>query len=213
MGRGLVNHDDRSRNFRAVELIRGDTALTSKTWRRGGPYDQGQTPECVPNTGKGLLNSQNLSHSVPYRKRIKYDTHQFYIGAKENDEWAGEDYDGTSGLGLCRYLLSIGLIKSYHWTFGLDEALATLSHIGPLGIGIMWTEDMFEPDGDYYIHPTGAVAGGHEVEVNRIDVRNKYVEITNSWGREWGFHGTALMSWDDFGKVLANDGDSFVIMT
>jgi hypothetical protein len=210
MGRGLVNHDEQSKGYRAVTLT-DQTKPRTKSWVRGGPYDQGQTPKCVAFTGKGILNTTTLSAAVPYAVRSKYDPDVFYRGAQANDEWYGSDYDGTSGLGLCRYLKTNGKIRAYHWAFGLDEALLTLSWVGPLGIGIMWMNDMFDPDADGYLHATGGEAGGHEIEVTGIDVTRKRVTVTNSWGPEWGRNGRAYMSFDTLGKVLAADGDAFVI--
>ena len=210
MGRGLVNHDDASRDFRAVDLT-DQTRPRTKFWRRGAAYDQGQTPECVANTGKGILNSSPLSAAVPYAIRTSYNRHDFYVGAQKNDQWWGENYEGTSGLGLCRYLRSVGLIESYHWCFGLDDVLLTLSHVGPVGIGINWTDDMFRPDSNGYVRPTGGVAGGHEVELTGIDVGRRRVTLTNSWGTGWGMHGRAYLTFDDLGTLLADDGDAFVV--
>lgn len=210
MGRGLVNHDERSKAYRAVDLT-DQTKPRTHTWRRAGAYDQGQTPECVAYTGKGILNSQKLSAAVAYTVRSKYDTEAFYHGAQTHDEMPGENYDGTSALGLCRYLKSVGLIHAYHWNFSLDDTLLSLSWVGPVGIGIMWTEQMFTPDSEGYVRPLGAEAGGHEIEVTAIDVTRQRVTLTNSWGTSWGRNGRAYLSWDDLGTLLSNNGDSVVI--
>lgn len=210
MGRGLVNHDERSKAYRAT--VRVDTAKPrTRGWRRGAAYDQGRTSECVANTGKGILNTADMSAAVPWAVRSRYDRHAFYVGAQQHDQWDGEAYDGTSALGLCRYLAQIGIIGTYRWCFGLDDVLLTLSYVGPVGIGIGWREGMWEPDSDGLIHATGDVVGGHEVELTGVDVKARTVVLTNSWGVEWGRNGRACLSWDDLGMLLADDGDAVAI--
>lgn len=211
MGRGLINHDERSKMYPATDLVPASAKPRTRTWRRGSAYDQGQTSMCVAYTGKGVLNTLLMSRAVPRKTRLAYDVNDFYAGAQRNDEWPGEGYDGSSGLGLLRYLKSIGLISEYRWSFGLDQALLTLSHVGPLGIGVMWTQDMFTPDADGFIRPTGEDAGGHEIEVTGINVPGRYVVVTNSWGTGWGLNGRAKISWDDFDSLLGNRGDAYTI--
>lgn len=212
MGRGLINHDEESKNFRATKLLTPQQdAPKDRTWRRIGALDQGDTPECVAYTGVGMMNTLPLSRLWPYAKRIKFSEDDWYNGARKNDEWRGENYQGTSGLGLCRYLKKIGIIKEYHWCFGLTDVLMTLSWVGPVGIGINWTNDMFNPDANGFIHPTGGDAGGHQIELTAINVHEGSVTVTNSWGKTWGDEGKAKMSWDDLGNRLDNQGDAFTI--
>lgn len=211
MGRSIIEHDERSKSFRAVSLI-DTTKPRTKTWRRGGPYDQGQTSECVPNTGKGLLNTTPFSAKVDYDIRHEYSVEEFYDGAREYDEWPGTDYNGTSALGLCKYFLARNIISEYRWCFGLQDVLLTLSHVGPVGIGVMWTQDMFRPDPEGIITPTGAEAGGHEVELIGVDVSERVVIGMNSWGANWGMHGRFKLRWDDLETLLNNQGDAVVLL-
>lgn len=209
----LVEHDPRSRNFRVLPLLAvAVPPLVSKTWRRGQAYDQGQTPQCVAYTGKGLLNTAPASAAVPYDVRSRYQTEAFYTGAQINDEWPSEDYDGTSALGLGKYLANVGLIREYRWCFGLDEVLHTLSYISPVGIGIGWRTGMWETDADGFVHATGADEGGHEVELIGINVLGKYVIGMNSWGSGWGVNGRFKLSWEDLGIVLNDHGDAVVLV-
>ena len=215
MGRGLVNHDERSKNFRAVNLIPPDvpTTFRTKAWRRGRAYNQHQTPHCVAYTGKGILNTVPRSRLAAYLIRSRYNTTQFYTGAQNHDEWEGQAYDGTSGLGLCRYLASIGLIDQYLWCFGLSDVLRTLSWLGPIGLGIMWPERFFRPDSNGYLELGGGDAGGHEIEITGIDPHDMWVEITNSWGTNWGNKGRARIRWPVLEDRLEAHGDAFIVTT
>lgn len=210
LGRGLINHDERSKNYRATDLI-DSTSLVTKKWRRGNAYDQGQTPECVAYTGKGLLNTQPDSSQVPYRVRSKYSCDDFYHGAQANDETPGTNYDGTSALGLCRYLTSINIISEYRWCFGLQDVLLTLSNLGPVGIGVRWLDGMWNTDAEGYLHVTGNEVGGHEVELLGINVEQEYVLGENSWGTSWGLNGRFKLSFANLDTLLKDQGDAFTI--
>lgn len=213
MGRSLIEHDEKSKLFRAVSLLKSeDMPLKTKTWRRGGPYDQGQTSTCVAQTGKGLLNTTPFSTKVDYDIRSKYSAEELYDGAQQMDEWPGESYDGTSALGLCKYLQSRMMISEYRWCFGLQDVLQTLSHIGPVGVGVWWTSDMFRPNSEGFITPTGADEGGHEVELIGINTSEKSVVGMNSWGPNWGMKGRFKMRWSDLEILLNRDGDAVVLL-
>lgn len=213
MGRGLVLHDERSRNFRSVDLLgQSQQELIDKVWRRGQAYNQGDTSTCVPQTGKGCLNSSPMSEHAPYHVRSKYSIDEWYDGARDNDEWPGRDYEGSSGLGMLRYLKALGLIREYRACFGLQDMLLTLSHLGPILLGVWWKQDMFEPDDRGLIRPTGSNAGGHEVELFGNDVSNEEVIGMNSWGEDWGDRGRFRMKWEDLGNLVAEDGDAYVII-
>lgn len=211
MGRALINHDERSKRFPARSLVSQDKPR-DRTWRRGLPYDQGLTSTCVAQTGKGMLNTLPNSDDVSYRVRSQYSTDEFYTGAQMNDEWEGESYEGTSALGLCRWLKAEGKINEYRWCFGLTDVLLTLSHFGPVGIGVWWYSGMFFTGAGGLITATGEQEGGHEVELIGVDVSEKVVIGMNSWGAEWGDRGRFKLSWDDLDKLLNEQGDAFVIV-
>lgn len=213
--RGLgrrAEFDETSRNYPARALL-GEPTLRTRTWRRGNAYDQGQTPQCVAYTGKGLLNTTPASAGVPYYTRTHYSVANFYDGAQRLDQWPGENYDGTSALGLGKYLLSRGLITEYRWCFGLDDVLATLSNVGPVGIGIKWRSTMWDTDANGYLDVSGTEVGGHEVEILGINVEQRYVTGCNSWGTGWGMAGRFRLRWDDLATLLHDDGDAVVLVT
>jgi hypothetical protein len=213
MGRSIIDHDPRNRNYPARALFAAGLPRKHRTWRRGNAYDQGPTSSCVGQTFKGVLNSQLLSANVAWRIRSKLDAINIYRGGQQFDEWPGDNYDGTSARGACRYLQSKGLISEYRWCFGLDDVLDTLSHHGPVAIGIAWHSGMWNTDYFGFLHPTGSVVGGHEVELHGINVQLKYVIGTNSWGTGWGINGRFKISWPDLNTLLQDDGDAVTILT
>lgn len=213
MGRSLINHDEASKLFPARALLKASQdEPRNRTWRRGRAYDQGMTSTCVAQTGKGILNTSPESSDVPYNERRNYDINEFYEGAQQHDEWPGEAYDGTSGLGLCRYLQRSGYITEYRWCFGLQDVLLTLSHVGPVGLGVWWYTGMFEPGERGIVEPTGAREGGHEVELIGVDVDDEEVIFMNSWGVEWGDRGRGRLKWTHLERLLNEQGDAFVII-
>ncbi len=211
MGRSLIHHDPRSKDFRATSLLMPHVTPRNKAWRQHRPYDQGPLPHCVAFTGKGILNTSPANAWAPYRARSQYSTTDMYHGAQANDEWPGESYDGTSGLGLCRFLKSIGRIREYRWCFSLEEYLLALSYEGPIGFGTWWKSDMMGVDERGFIHASGNNVGGHEVKISAVNVDDEYVWITNSWGVGWGAMGKAKLSFDDLRKLIQEDADGFVI--
>lgn len=208
----IPEFDERSRQFRATALLTETAQPITKTWRRGGAYDQGATPHCVAFTGKGILNTAPASSLEVYDVRSKYSTDQFYAGAQRLDQWPGENYDGTSGLGLAKYLREVALIKEYRWCFGLTDVLLALSYEGPVGIGVNWYTNMFYPNSYGYIGPGGEVEGGHEVELIGVDTSKRHVIGMNSWGTGWGpLNGRFLMTYDVLDRLLSEQGDAVVL--
>lgn len=215
MGRSIITHDPASRAFPAMGLL----ALPSvprrdRTWRRGVVYDQGPTSSCVGQTFKGILNSAPVSTGLKYQVRTRLDAVDLYRNAQRFDQWPGEepDYEGTSALGACKYLQGQGLISEYRWCFGVDDVIDTLVQHGPVGIGVVWYGGMMNTDSSGFVHPTGSKVGGHEVEINGVNVKGRYVIGTNSWGAGWGVKGRFKLSWDDLGTLLDDDGDAVTVV-
>jgi hypothetical protein len=208
----LPEFDERSRAYPARALLGAEPVLRDRKWRRGNAYNQGQLPWCVAYTGKGLLNTAPLSAAAAYYTRSHYSVANFYDGAQANDQWPGNNYDGTSGLGLAKYLLARGLIKSYHWNFSLEDTLLTLANVGPVGIGVKWRSHMWDTDSKGFLDISGDEEGGHETELLGLCVKEEYVWGCNSWSTGWGLAGQFKVHFDDLGNWLADDGDSLVLV-
>jgi hypothetical protein len=200
-----VHFDEKSRQYPVRKLL-ATKKPRSYTWKCPVWLDQGQTPACT-----GFSTAQKLVTRYPMIKSADNSLGmKLYGEAKKYDDWPGEDYDGSSVLGAMKAAAALGLIKSYHWGFSLDDAILALGYSGGGVAGINWYQDMFHPDTNGIIKPTGGLAGGHAILVNGVDLKRGLVRLHNSWGKDWAISGEAFMSIQDFGKLLAEDGE-FVV--
>lgn len=223
LGRSIIDHDPANRAWPAAGVLFADDApLLEKAWRRGLPYDQGKTSSCVGQTGKGLLNTAPNSAAIPYYRRHAYDAiTDLYAGAQQYDEWPGTDYDGTSSRGLAEYLRATNRLTEYRWAFGVDDVLRTLSHAGPVGLGIYWRTGLDTPDARGLVHYDGPIRGGHEIEAIGIYPDVEEIELINSWGPAWGvganpdsaYRGRCRLSFPDLDAALTDDGDAITFVT
>jgi hypothetical protein len=118
---------------------------------------------------------------------------------------------GSDGLSVAKVLRGAGWISGYEHAFTYaDGLLALMSR--PLITGVSWFEDMFRPDVNGVVHPTGELAGGHEFVWDEHDADRGLEGFTNSWGPDWGVVGRFYMATREWASLLAQDGDvtSFV---
>lgn len=207
--------DLRSLNYPVSDVLTADEYRRprSYTWKLGmEALDQGPNGACV---GFGW------GHELSARPGVVTGVNdQFalgvYFGAQRRDPWPGgaypgaEDfYEGTSVLAGAQEVRERGWIDEYRWCFTLDDLVATLGYRGPVVAGLDWTEDMFEPDHDFFLRPTGRYAGGHCVCIQGVHVERtvelgdgpdtldpirSYVTIVNSWSPGWGTRGRAKIT-------------------
>ncbi len=174
--------------------------------------DQGQTSSCTGNAGIGAINTD------PFPLNTHYSPDEngalvLYSDAEKID--GGQGYPpedaGSHGLSIAKALVNAKVISGYQHTFTLNDALMALSKY-PVIVGINWYSDMFNPDSDGRVHPTGNLSGGHEIEAFKVDITNGRVWFYNSWGPNWGVNGTFYLTWADFATLLAQRGDVTVLL-
>lgn len=209
-----IHHDSRSLNF-PYDTTGLD--IVSAVHARHIPIlDQGQVGSCTGNAGIGALGCdpywpEKLTEASPYA--LNEDGALALYSAAETLDGDGPyppNDNGSSGLSIAQVLKAKGMVSGYTHTFTLDDALKALGQT-PILIGIPWMQDMFNPDADGRLHPTGAVAGGHEIVAREIDAANERVWIDNSWGTSWGVEGRAYLTFADFGTLLAQQGDVTIL--
>jgi hypothetical protein len=218
-----VNHDPRSRQF---AFDGSNVSLKTAKHQRYIPVlDQGDLGSCTGNAATGWLGTSVGWASIAALTPILSTTDvvqdekfavQLYSDATKADPYPGDyppEDTGSDGLSVAKVLKARGLISGYTHTFSLDDALSALS-TQPVIIGINWYESMFDPasNGLVTISPRSPVAGGHEVVLDEIDVEQKVVGSTNSWGTGWGVDGRFYMTFDTLGRLLGEDGDCTVFV-
>ena len=221
--------DERSRLYRAVELI-STKELRSYTWSCDVFNNQGKWGACV-----GFSFSHELS-ARPKVYRVGEDVaHAIYNRAKVLDPWPGENYDGTSVLAGVKAVMEmkgvkgLPLIQEYRWAFGIEEVVRVLGRRGPVVLGVLWYQGMWDTDVNGFVSPTGEVVGGHAIMANgvrcvwkdplstdrtwtNLDTDKSYVKLHNSWGTGWGQGGTCKITVKDLGVLLTRGGEACIPM-
>ena len=180
-----------------------------KYWFMDQVFHQHRTPYCVSYTGVATL------VAAPIRNFPAISFEELYRMAQENDQWAGNAYEGSSILGLCKSLKKLGFIDEYRWATSVEQVADYVLTKAPMAVGTTFYDDMFDPDEYGFMHPGGVVAGGHAYTLIGCDREKKCPDgsigafrILNSWGRTWSQNGRAWISMKDFAFLLADQGEA-----
>jgi hypothetical protein len=203
----LREFDERSRNFQVRRLVgEGETPKTI-LYECNKVLDQGSTSECVGYAGAHFA----ISTPMPQTTIDAIIAHQFYKGAQDNDEWPGDDYEGSSGLGLFKYLKKIKFCENGYWAFSLMEELLGISKVGPALTGTNWMTGMMKPDSEGFIRATGYNEGGHEYLRLGINMEEEYIWVHNSWGKGYGLNGRAKIRFNEAEKLRSGQDTLFLL--
>jgi hypothetical protein len=213
-----VHHDSESRRY-ALDTT-GLTIADVEHTRHIPIFDQGQLGDCVTNSGLGTLGTGDFYAAITALAKLpypftNYGCTQNYIDLTQVDDVPGyykpgdpnSQDTGSDGLSEAKLLKSKGVISGYQHTFTLEDALKGLT-LKPFTTGIEWTEDMFTPDAEGIVHPTGQVAGGHQITGVQYISSRGLVGFDQSWGA-WGLNGTGrfYIPAEEYGELLARNGD------
>ena len=206
-----VHFDERSRDF-PVALRKGAQVVT-RTWERTiQAFSQGDLGSCTGNGAVGLLCTQ------PYKQKgVRYNetlARKVYSQASKLDTirgvWPPRD-EGSTVLGAMKALRALKFAKGYHWCFGLDDVLKTLSTLGPVEVGLNWYEGFDTPNAKGLVKLKGALRGGHAFELLGVDAEQKLVWAINSWGPTFGLQGRFAITWTDLDRLLHEEGEASTI--
>lgn len=197
--------DERDHRF-LMSIVLGsedpDPLLRSVSYRSKGILDQGQTPSCVGHGWRAWLDG------APVRQLSGPSALDLYHLAQDNDEWPGNNYDGTSVRGGAKVLMDLGFISSYVWAF--DEPTVKrwmLSGKGGVVIGVNWYTQMFHPDDQGFLSVSGSLVGGHCVWLRGYNRPRDAYRVQNSWEVSWGQKGQAWLRASDFSRLLVESGE------
>jgi hypothetical protein len=205
----LVQKDARNANFPLPkQAVPPD--VRERFWWGSQVLDQGDTPQCVGYAGYGWLAGGPITNKPPFSAT------DLYHWAQERDEWPGQDYDGSSTLGLMKALKEKGYISEYRWAFDAETLVSWILTKGPVLVGTNWYTDMFMPNiYNGFLEVDGQNVGGHEWRIVGAD-RDKMcpdktigaVRMVNSWGYGCGDHGRAWVSFKDLDRLIKEDGEA-----
>lgn len=168
-------------------------------WEDNLQLDQGQTNHCV---GFGWAAWGDCAPVEDTYQNADGDA--IYYQCKAEDGQPGQE-NGSSVRSGAKVMQSRGRLGAYVFGSTTDEIKQWVTSHGPVVIGSTWTQDMFQPDGNGVVRPTGPVKGGHCYLLLGYDPGTDLFEFDNSWGTVWGRGGRFFMSATDFDSLVAAD--------
>lgn len=178
---------------------RVNTALVprSRSYTRYAYLDQGQQGAC---TGFGAAHC--LAHGRKQWPVENEHAFTFYKWAKLNDQWTGEDYEGSSVQGVCAGLKAKSLISGYWWINSPLELKLAIANYGPVLVGTWWYSSMWMPDSAGRVSVSGTRDGGHAYSVGAVNLKTEYSRIDNSWGKYWGSRGSCWIPTEELCRLI-----------
>jgi hypothetical protein len=197
----------------------------SYTWRVPFTLDQGEEGACVAHgvTHEAIARPVPVDftkHNIPVWAVRSYETGWFdgqkvaqafafdlYDWCRRNDEWPGENYDGTSAAAGAKGAVEAGLWGEYRWAKTVEEFAVWVSRNGPACIAVDWWSGFMRPDSNGYLNMTGRIEGGHQILANGYSIKRRAFRLTNSWGPGWGDQGAAWLRFGDLRRLKETGGE------
>jgi hypothetical protein len=214
----LPKKDERDYLVWQSPLRVAESMRSASYWFMGGAWlDQNGLPHCVGYSWTHWLEDGPIAQPGIIGDNAYAD--DLYFECQRNDEWAGEDYEGTSVRAGAKLMRLRGLVSNYFFAFDIESVKLNVLERGPVVVGTPWYRSMFTPkkydDRTYVckVNKASGRAGGHAYVLNGISLTKEidgvtgFFRLKNSWGRDWAFKGRCFISIEDVAKLLADDGE------
>lgn len=219
----LPSWDPANENYpiRSV-LSPADSTLTKRLWMNGKITDQGSEGACVGFswTVEAMTSPWRVrlgpNWQYPHYTNMPNDFgRKVYRRAQKVDEWAGENYEGTSVLAGVKTLKSLGLISEYRWAFDMADIRDTVLTHGPIVLGINWYDGMYDTRNSGLVTISGDVVGGHAICLTGYDNsrvltgESQAYELyrwRNTWGLDYGDGGSGWIKARDLQRLVFDEG-------
>lgn len=171
--------------------------------------DQGNYGTCVGNGWAQFGNSDPVEDNFSEKDaRAIYYEATVIDGQPDNPDAPGGGQQGSTVRSGAKAMVNRGRIKAYAFANSTDTITAWLRSSGPVVVGTDWTNDMFYPDAQGFVAPSGGVAGGHCYLLIGVSADGNVYTFLNSWGSSFGLGGRFKMKVSDFAGLLANQGEA-----
>lgn len=191
-----------------------------KTYDDNEPVlDQGQYGTCVGNGWSQWANTdpiddkytegmgQSAKNGGPYARAVYYEA-TVIDGQPDDPDAPNGGQQGSTVRSGAKAMQARTRLSAYAFASSIDEIKQFVQQSGPVVVGTDWTNDMFNPDANGYITPTGATEGGHcYLIVGDLESEGAFL-FQNSWGSSWGLNGRFKMKYADFEKLLNSGGEA-----
>jgi papain like protease len=180
-------------------------AGTNVIWTKDDPtLNQEDTGHCVGFSGAQWSNTEPVDGEMR-----DPDGHALYYECKIVDGDPGAE-NGSYMRSLGEVLVQRGRADVYAFASTLDEVQEWVRTKGPVLVGTTWHNDMFDPDANGFVSPTGGVAGGHAyVLVGDLPDEGAFLFL-NSWGSDFADGGYFKIRYEDFRTLMDDYGEIVV---
>lgn len=195
------------RDFRLATIHPAHAALPiprSALWADTVVLDQGDFGTCVGNgfAGFGISDPIDDAYTEKDARAIYYEA-TVIDGHPDDPDAPGGGQQGSTVRSGAKAMVARGRLRGFAFTTDLNAIIEWLGLHGPVVFGSDWTKDMFTPDAQGFIHPTGAVEGGHCYVAIGYDLNAGWLRFRQSWGKGWGpLGGDFLVALPDVAKLL-----------
>jgi pimeloyl-ACP methyl ester carboxylesterase len=193
--------------------------------------DQGMEGAC---TGFGLAAVVNLLHQRQEERGVQVSPRMLYEMARRHDEWPGKNYEGSSCRGAIKGWYQMGVCSEKLWPYdskdgdltierakdarahtigayyrirkNIVDMHAALNEVGAVYASADVHSGWTSPKKGRIPYPPKKKEGGHAFAIVGYNGDGFFVQ--NSWGPDWGMHGIALWTYEDW---IDNVNDAWVV--